>query len=598
MADNVTISAFLELKDNMTSGVNKAVSELEHLNATAQQSVAAAHAMRAAHDASSQQIVAAIDRQTAHLKEFMSTATSAKSAVGTGGLATGVAQANESMTASILKGNMLSSVLLSVASSAITMGQEFMQSSVQLHNAIETTSIQIASSIKAFDLAPSMQSAQKMAIGTMQKIRDMAAVLPGEAEEYVKVFSLALPKAIESGMRDLDQIATLTSKYAAVAKMNLIDAQQAGMDMFRILAGQAGADVAMWTRLSAHINMTAEAFNKLPAPERLSLFATSIDQAGQGIGLYESTYESLLGTAMSLWAEIQAAGTEDMFSEIKVILQDLVGFLQHNREELIWIVELIGSGIVGGLKLVIGSVVLVEKGFGLIRLIVLAIQSAVQSISDSMGELAARIHGFFEDADGLAERIDNATKAAERYNTELERGRQQERDHERYMKTVNEQARQVENQEAERARQATQREHIKAQEWYSDLNKRMGVPDMGARAADVMKRLKAEVVSGKVTREHAVAYMAAKGLESFQSVFETELKKIPKEKKSKARGPKAHKATPKKDNFDFRYSKFNIRQEFAEGFDPDRIAVAFASDLGRLGEMKTAAAYAPLFTGG
>jgi hypothetical protein len=37
---------------------------------------------------------------------------------------------------------------------------------------------------------------------------------------------------------------------------------------------------------------------------------------------------------------------------------------------------------------------------------------------------------------------------------------------------------------------------------------------------------------------------------------------------------------------DFRYSRFDINQAFAEGFDPDRIAVAFATDLARVGEMK------------
>lgn len=37
---------------------------------------------------------------------------------------------------------------------------------------------------------------------------------------------------------------------------------------------------------------------------------------------------------------------------------------------------------------------------------------------------------------------------------------------------------------------------------------------------------------------------------------------------------------------DFRFSRFDIAQKFAEGFDPDRIAVAFAQDLGRVGEQR------------
>jgi hypothetical protein len=49
----------------------------------------------------------------------------------------------------------------------------------------------------------------------------------------------------------------------------------------------------------------------------------------------------------------------------------------------------------------------------------------------------------------------------------------------------------------------------------------------------------------------------------------------------------------KQDVYDFRGSRFDITQKFAEGFDPDRIAVAFAQDLGRMGEMRVQSAMSP-----
>ncbi len=64
----------------------------------------------------------------------------------------------------------------------------------------------------------------------------------------------------------------------------------------------------------------------------------------------------------------------------------------------------------------------------------------------------------------------------------------------------------------------------------------------------------------------------------------------------KAKRPKAAPAQRQTTINDFRFSKFDIKQEFAEGFDPDRIAVAFASDLGKLGEMRMQSAYAPLYS--
>lgn len=46
---------------------------------------------------------------------------------------------------------------------------------------------------------------------------------------------------------------------------------------------------------------------------------------------------------------------------------------------------------------------------------------------------------------------------------------------------------------------------------------------------------------------------------------------------------------------DFRNSRFDITQKFEEGFDPDRIAVAFADDLGKLGEKRLQSGFEPLF---
>jgi hypothetical protein len=43
----------------------------------------------------------------------------------------------------------------------------------------------------------------------------------------------------------------------------------------------------------------------------------------------------------------------------------------------------------------------------------------------------------------------------------------------------------------------------------------------------------------------------------------------------------------------FYNARFDIKQQFAEGFDPDRIAVAFANGVARLGEMKVYSQFSP-----
>lgn len=51
--------------------------------------------------------------------------------------------------------------------------------------------------------------------------------------------------------------------------------------------------------------------------------------------------------------------------------------------------------------------------------------------------------------------------------------------------------------------------------------------------------------------------------------------------------------TRSKIHYDFRNSRFDITQKFAEGFDPDRIAVAFSNDLAALGESKLQSQFSP-----
>jgi hypothetical protein len=48
--------------------------------------------------------------------------------------------------------------------------------------------------------------------------------------------------------------------------------------------------------------------------------------------------------------------------------------------------------------------------------------------------------------------------------------------------------------------------------------------------------------------------------------------------------------------FDFRGSRFDVRQQFAEGFDAGRVAASFTSDLAALGERRLQSGLAPIFS--
>jgi hypothetical protein len=65
--------------------------------------------------------------------------------------------------------------------------------------------------------------------------------------------------------------------------------------------------------------------------------------------------------------------------------------------------------------------------------------------------------------------------------------------------------------------------------------------------------------------------------------------------RQKAERDAARSDRPKEPYNDFRGSRFDITQKFSEGFDPDRIALAFSSDLAALGERKLQAGSTPLY---
>jgi hypothetical protein len=60
------------------------------------------------------------------------------------------------------------------------------------------------------------------------------------------------------------------------------------------------------------------------------------------------------------------------------------------------------------------------------------------------------------------------------------------------------------------------------------------------------------------------------------------------ERRKKKKEPEDEK--PAKTEMNFPNARFDITQNFAEGFDPDRIAVAFANDIASLGEMRSSSA--------
>lgn len=445
--------------------------------------------------------------------------------------------------------------------------RELTKEGIELNRTFENTSIRIAGTLKAFDVAPTFAKAQAQAAGVMGTVADLAAKLPGETEDYISVFATALPKAIAAGMTDMQEVAKFTSYWTAVATSNMVDAQQAGMDLFRVLSGQAGADVRMFTVLAEKIGMTAEAFNKLAAAERLAKIKEAIGAFDAQLIAAGDTFDAKAGEFESRMKEIKRLGSELAFDNAKKNLEDMNATLQANKQELIALNQVLTSNT--------------QTTFS-------NFERAMLDIKVMLGRLAQT----FEDPFARYERLKS------------------ERDKMRAdsMKPLQEAA------AAQEADLATRRARIAEFEAskFGEIEKLLPTAMQKGLGATgfATPQIRSELIKlGKTRKDDVVFLSRIADYIEFMRLGEADLayavmsgrgldvSKADKAADKREREKKTKFAKPEAPVTNFYNSRFDIKQNFAEGFDPDRVAVAFAADLGRAGEMKTQSGYNPPFTG-
>jgi len=591
----VNISAFLELKDKMSGGVREAAAEVDRLGDSAKEAKKAVDAMGAEHTTAAVEVVSGTNNMASGFNRARDAAERFKSAARDAGNAArdagGAArESGESFYSAFLKANLTADAIKGAVTKAVDLATSFASTSLALNKTFQDTRRRIAGTLKAFDLAPDMDVAVKKAETAMETIKGLAAALPGEAQDYLGVFVQGLPKMVEAGMTDMTKAAEFASKYTAVAMDKMVDSAQAANDLFMMLSGTAGADVKTWRVLSAHIGMTTEEFNKLNAATRLDLISEAIEKESATLPLAAAEYSGAIGEFIDTKNRIIEESGKALMDEFSDIIRQITGYLQENKDELLDIGKALNGVVLEGVKIVVGNFILMQKAVSGVSDLLDFVGSRVYEINDLMGSL-------FVSVDSLVSRTDDATDAQKRLNDERIQGTQKYTELLKVANTIREEAKRQEKDNAEgdkrRAAQAKTREQF----WYRGVEEQLKLTDkvtMGSKIAPYVRQLHEMSKKGRITKKEAMEFIESKG--GVRDVAEDLWRKS--EESRRERKAKGHKTTTPKVLQDFRYSKFNIKQEFAEGFDPDRIAVAFASDLGRLGEMKSAAVYAPLFTGG
>lgn len=214
----------------------------------------------------------------------------------------------------------------------------------RLGSEFESTQNKMAGFLNALGQAPDFNAALKLSEGVMKQIELTSAALPGEAEDYVRVFTTALPSVQKSLGGTMDEMVAFTNQIAAVGATFGIDSMQIANDLNRMVQvgrGGAGLDVRTFTsmlpflqRVQGHANLTAESFNKMNESARAKLLqkamaslAPMIDRASSSFDAIKGTSQSILKVMFRMSTASLFDGIKDSLSRVNVLLMDEKGNL-------------------------------------------------------------------------------------------------------------------------------------------------------------------------------------------------------------------------------------------------------------------------------
>jgi len=659
MAETVTISTFLELKDNMSAGLKQVEAALDRLN-KAQQAAgkasgkdAASKAAQArakatefaarleqrrmreaerfaakeirdtqkvmaaktkAADASAKARVAA-ERRVAREAEraakaqqraaeqakkdradFIGKAGAAMFGPSVGGIASaymagGIKVAGPLAALAAIQGAI--AAIQQAATAAYGAVKSFVVKVFELGTQYQDQVRNIAISLRTMDVAPTYAIGVSMAKKYYNTLEALAAKLPGETHDYVQVFTAGVTQALSQGERDLDKFADIASKFTATAINSSIPGgmAQAGRDIDRIMQGRVINTTFMWRKLMPAISqeighaITGLEWNKLLPADRLKLFYAAVNRGYKDVEETSHDAVAVVGTLNSLIARIFRVGGQPLFQSSLAIIERINKFLTDNNAKVIQLVSIISGRLGNVLEGAVVKVLDLANNFD-------SVYEKTASIAASLRDWGTHISPFLWVLNKAAEKMGAMLADFERLGLESEIARVKADRKIHYQKAseafadpaVQAWLKKAPTTGFERTgllREETgvTRENIGALTKWAQAGLKSGISREKLAAA-------LSEAPGIQARDEAIAQM----LSAPHSVTALGAPAAGRHKTPKA--PAGRQTTIN----DFRFSKFDIRQEFAEGFDPDRIAVAFSSDLAKLGEMRMQSAYAPLYS--
>lgn len=205
---------------------------------------------------------------------------------------------------------------------------------LSLNSATQDTTIGIAGMLQANGGAATFAAGMSQAGTALAQIRRDADALPGEAQDFVNVFSVALPAAMQAGMSNALDVARFTNQFAAVGIALHVDAEQSGRDLRLLLQGRAGAQVAMWNQLQSLVGKTAEEFNQMSAPQRLAALQGATGRYSDMVGAFGGTFSTAITTVIGKAHRLEELATKPLFDRATARLQEMGTYLTAHAPEI------------------------------------------------------------------------------------------------------------------------------------------------------------------------------------------------------------------------------------------------------------------------
>lgn len=173
------------------------------------------------------------------------------------------------------------------------------------------------------------EQGRQAARGLIQDMNRMAAVLPGEANDYMQAFSTALPFMSQArGMTD-QRAARLSSYLTAGGIAGGVDAEQSSRDLMQFLTtGPHMTDrswVEVWSQYATRNGrrVSAEQIRSMNTTQRVEVLENIANQLQPMMDATGDSYEALKGTLNSFKHELYLFITEPIFDSWKGVLRAL-----------------------------------------------------------------------------------------------------------------------------------------------------------------------------------------------------------------------------------------------------------------------------------